>query len=68
MGLWGSGDLPGKGHSGNRCDYCGASMRPSEATKGPHIGEKMLMGHNRYFCSSECLRNWRDQHQFYGNK
>lgn len=63
MGLLGNGNLPGKGNSGKKCDYCGTKMTPSDATKGSHIGKSPIMGHNRYFCSSRCMRNWKDEHQ-----
>jgi hypothetical protein len=64
MGLWGSGKLPGKGHSGKRCDYCRTDISNRDSNNLPNIGNSVLMGHNRYFCSSECMRNWRDQHNY----
>ena len=62
MGLWGSGKLPGKSQYGKRCDYCNRDMSHLDKNKQPTLGGHVLDGHNRYFCSSECLNNYRQQH------
>jgi hypothetical protein len=65
MGLFGNG-YPGSGNGGNKCDYCGRKISKSDYNNLPHLGNAVLTGLNRYFCSSECLKYWRDQNQFYG--
>ncbi len=64
MGLLGSGSKPGKGNSGKKCDYCGSSMDVIKAQKGPHIGNSAIMGHNRYFCCPDCMKNWKEQYNY----
>ncbi len=67
MGLFGFGSRPGKGHTCDQCDYCNRGLSRSDSDRLPHIGNSAIMNHNRYFCSVECLKAWRDQYQYYGD-
>lgn len=53
---------PGYGYAGEKCDYCGSHMNSSSATSVPHLGGSVDMSHNRYFCTSRCLKNWKSEH------
>lgn len=62
MGMLGNGNLPGKGHSGKKCDYCNAIIEPEFLNDLPKIGKSPIMGHNRYFCSNRCHHNWNQKY------
>lgn len=53
---------PGYGYAGQKCDYCGADMDSYNNTSGPHLGGSVDMSHNRYFCTSRCMKYWKDEH------